>query len=161
LTATVLDASRRALTRGDLTAARDAVRQAIEARLDDEDLIYVALWLHLVEKRLNVTGDGTSAEAFANIDEDSGWPAKLAAWARGRLSDDSLLKAARSRVQTTEAKFYTAMSKRSQGEPDPAKLKEVANSEAIELVEVYIARELLANQSARLELKLPESVAVP
>jgi cellulose synthase operon protein C len=163
LTATVLDASRRALTRGDLAAARDAVRQAMEASLPDEDLVYVALWLHLLQKRLNATGDGTSEEALASIDDDSGWPAKLAAWARGKLSDEGLLKAARSRVQATEAKFYTAMAKRGQGEPEAMlpKLREVAQSEAIELVEVTIARDLIAQHGARLDLQLPTSVAVP
>src|SRR5690606_19898774 len=75
LTATVLDASRRALTRGDLAAAREALSQAMEARLADEDLVYVALWLHLLEQRLSVTGDGSSREALAAIDDDSGWPA--------------------------------------------------------------------------------------
>lgn len=163
LTATVLDASRRALTRGDLSAAREAVRQATDARLDDEDLVYVALWLRLLEKRLGVTGDGTSEEALASIDDDSGWPARLAAWARGKLGDEGLLQAAKTRVQITEAKFYTAMARRASGEAEAAlpKLREVANSEAIELVEVTIARDLLAQQSSRLDLRLPESAAVP
>lgn len=163
LTATVLDASRRALTRGDLSSAREAVRQALDAALADEDLVYVALWLHLLEKRLNVTGDGTSSEALASVDEDSGWPARLAAWARGKLSDAGLERAARTRVQLTEAKFYIAMARRTQGDPAAVlpKLREVAQSEAIELVEVTIARDLIAEQTARLDLQLPPSVAVP
>src|SRR5690606_21755166 len=77
LTATVIDASRRPLTHRDLNAARDAVRQAVEAQLSDEDVIYVALWLRLLERQLNVPSDGTAEEAFATISDASGWPAKL------------------------------------------------------------------------------------
>ena len=109
LAATLLDSSRRALTSGDLAAARDAVQRAVEARLPDDDLVYVALWLQLLEKKLNVASDGTAEEAYAAINDASGWPAKLRAWARGKLSDTDLMRSARSRVERTEATFYTAM----------------------------------------------------
>jgi hypothetical protein len=161
LTATVLDASRRALTQGDLQTAREAVRQALDAALPDEDLVYVAIWLKLVEMKAGVAGDGTAEEAFASIDDDSGWPARLAAWGRGKIDDDALIKSARTRPQQTEAKFYAAMSRRMKGEAEAIRqLKEVAKSEAIELVEVTIARDLVA-QEAPLGVKLPDNVAVP
>ncbi|HYQ03377.1 MAG TPA: hypothetical protein VER96_32100, partial [Polyangiaceae bacterium] len=54
LTATVLDAARRALTHADLRASRRAAQRAVAANLASEDLVYVALWLQLVEKKLNV-----------------------------------------------------------------------------------------------------------
>ncbi len=161
LTATVLDASRRALTQGDLQTARQAVRQGIDAGLPDADLVYIALWLRLVEKKAGVAGDGTAEEAFSNIDEDSGWPARLALWGRGKIDDDALIKSAHTRPQQTEAKFYTAMSRRMKDEAEALRqLKEVAKSEAIELVEVTIARDLVS-QEAPLGVKLPANVAVP
>lgn len=161
LTATVLDASRRALTSGDLSTARQALRQAVEAGLAHEDLVYAALWLELLEKSMKATSDGSAQDAFATIDDGSGWPAKLAAWARGKLTDEQLLKAARTRAHKTEAKFYTAMLRRAKGVSEAKKdLSDVAASEAIELVEVTIARDLLARESP-LPLKLPDGVAVP
>lgn len=161
LTATVLDASRRALTSGDLQTARQALRQALEAGLADEDLVYAALWLKLLEQQSGVASDGSVGEALARIDDDSGWPAKLAAWARGKTTDEQLFKAARTPVQKTEAKFYTAMLRRAKGSTETKKeLAEVASSEAIELVEVMIARDLLARE-APLPMKLPDGVAVP
>jgi hypothetical protein len=55
------------------------------------------------------------------------------------------------------------MAKRGQGEPEAMlpRLREVAQSEAIELVEVTIARDLIAQHGSRLELELPATVAVP
>ncbi|HEY0468901.1 MAG TPA: hypothetical protein VGC79_32135, partial [Polyangiaceae bacterium] len=47
LTATVLDAARRALTHADLRAARRAAQRAVAANLASEALVYVALWLQL------------------------------------------------------------------------------------------------------------------
>jgi len=163
LSATVLDASRRALTRGDLSAARDAVRRALEAGLPDEDLVYVALWLRLLERRLGLVGDGTVEEALDTVESRSGWPAKLRAWGRGQLDDASLLSAARNRVERTEALFYTAMSKNGKQADDAALtgLQKVARSEAIELVEVTIARDLLAEQRTGLQLELPDNVTLP
>lgn len=162
LTATVIDSSRRALTRRDLKAARDAVRQAVEAQLSDEDVIYVALWLRLLEKQLNIPSDGTAEEAFATISDASGWPAKLRAWGRGRLDDEALIKAARGTAQQTEAKFYAAMAKHATGKPDAIpQLKEVAQSAAVDLVEVTIAKDLVASQQGEAQLKLPPNVAIP
>jgi hypothetical protein len=159
--ATVLDASRRALAQNDLQAARQAVHQAMDAGLPDDDLVYVALWLRLVEQQLGTSSDGTAEEAFAAIDEDSYWPSKLAAWARGKLADGQLYKYAKTRAEQTEAKFYAAMSHRSKGGGTAKQeLQEVAQSEAIELVEVSIARDLLARER-QATLTLPEGVRVP
>jgi hypothetical protein len=162
LTATVLDAARRALTHADLRAARRAAQRAVAANLASEDLVYVALWLQLVEKKLNVPSDGTVEEAYAGVDENSGWPARLRAWARGKLSDQDLANAARSASEKTEATFYTAMLKRQAGGDSSKDLERVAQSPAIDLVEVTIARDLLAmrNKPAA-DYKLPASVKLP
>jgi hypothetical protein len=160
MTETVLDSSRRALTLGDLRAARDSVRHAVSADLADEDTVYAALWLKLLEQRLKVTSDGTAEEALAQIDNASGWTAKLAAWGRGKISAQELMAQATNRIERVEATFYTAMAGPSD-ERSLDKLKEVAVSEAIQLVEVTIARDLLASREKRPKPKLPANIALP
>jgi cellulose synthase operon protein C len=160
MTETVLDSSRRALTLGDLRAARDSVRRAVAADLADEDTVYAALWLKLLEQRLRVTSDGTAEEALQKIDAPTGWVAKLAAWGRGRLSAQDLVKQATSPVERVEANFYAAMSGPSD-EHSLDRLKEVAASEAIQLVEVTIARDLLVSRAKLPKPKLPPNVALP
>jgi len=162
LTATVLDAARRALTHADLRAARRAAQRAVAANLSSEDVVYVALWLQLVEKKLNVPSDGTVEEAYAGVDENSGWPARLRAWARGKLSDQDLASAARSASEKTEATFYAAMLKQQAGGDSSKDLERVAQSSAIDLVEVTIARDLLAMRAKpAADYKLPASVKLP
>ncbi len=162
LTATVLDAARRALTHGDLGAARRAAQRAVAAGLGSDDLVYVALWLQLVEKKLNVPSDGTVEEAYAEIDENAGWPAKLRAWARGKLSDQELANAAHSAGERTEATFYAAMSKLETGSDASKDLERVAESTAIDLVEVTIARDLLAMRAKTdVDYKLPAGLTIP
>jgi tetratricopeptide (TPR) repeat protein len=160
MTETVLDTSRRALTSGDLRAARDSVRRAVSADLADEDTVYAALWLKLLEQRLKVISDGTADEALASIDSTNGWVAKLAAWGRGKMSSRDLLGQAGTRIERVEATFYTAMSAPAD-ERAIEKLREVARSEAIQLVEVTIARDLLASQQKLPKPKLPPNVRLP
>jgi len=160
MTETVLDSSRRALTLGDLRAARDSVRRAVSADLADEDTVYAALWLKLLEQRLRVTSDGTAEEALQKIDSTTGWVAKLAAWGRGRMSSQELLKQASSPVERVEATFYAAMSVPNDQQSLDG-LKQVASSEAIQLVEVTIARDLLASRAKLPKPKLPPNIALP
>lgn len=160
MTETVLDTSRRALTLGDLRTARDSVRHAVSADLADEDTVYAALWLKLLERRLKVSSDGTVEEALASIDSTNGWVSKLAAWGRGKMSAQDLLGQADTRIERVEATFYTAMSAPSD-ERALEKLREVAHSEAIQLVEVMIARDLLNSQRKLPKPKLPPNVQLP
>jgi hypothetical protein len=162
LTATVLDAARRALTHADLSAARRAAQRAVAAGLGSDDLVYVALWLQLVEKKLNVPSDGTVEEAYAGVDDNSGWPARLRAWARGKLSDQDLATLAKTTSERTEAEFYSAMAKLQAGADTSKDLERVAKSPAIDLVEVTIARDLLAMRSKPApDYKLPAGVKLP
>lgn len=160
LTASLLDAARRALTWGDVRSARETVRRAMSADLAAEDTVYAALWLKLLETRLSLTSDGTASEALASIDEDTGWIARLAAWGRGRLSDERLLSAGTTTAERVEAQFYVAMAR-----PDEATrlegLRRVAQSEAIQLIEVTIARDLLAWGRSPDAPRLPPGVALP
>jgi tetratricopeptide (TPR) repeat protein len=164
LTATVLDAAKRALTDADLGAARNAVIEAMQGELADEDLVYVALWLHLLQQKLKVPSDGTVEAALATVRDASGWPATLRDWASGQLGDDGLVAAARGQVQKTEAEFYTAMRAfvTADGASALPRLEQVAKSEAVELVEVAIARELLVERKGRpVRLELPRGLAIP
>jgi tetratricopeptide (TPR) repeat protein len=163
LSATVIDAARRALTSRDLQGARAAVAQAVEASLPAEDLVYVALWLELLELELSVPSDGSVESAFSAMDDASGWSNKLRAWGRGKLGDGELLAGARSAAQRTEATFYTAMARRVRGDVSAdAELEKVSKSPAVNLVEVGIARDLLSQRTgAGAGLKVPPNVALP
>jgi hypothetical protein len=164
LSATVMDAARRGLTLSDLKVARTAVERAVSAGMSSEDLVYPALWLQLLEKKLRVPSSGAVEDAYSAIDDASGWPSRLRAWGTGRLSDAELLAAAKDRSQRTEAIFYAAMARHAQGSAEDAKagLEQVAKSEAIDLVEVSIARDVLAayDKPAK-DYKLPPNVVVP
>jgi hypothetical protein len=158
-----MDAARRGLTLSDLTVARAAVERAVSAGMPSDDLVYPALWLQLLEKKLRVPSSGAVEDAYSAIDEASGWPARLRAWATGRLSDAELLAAAKDRSQRTEAIFYAAMARHAQGSAADAKagLEQVAKSEAIDLVEVSIARDVLASYDQPKSFKLPPNITVP
>ncbi len=161
LSATIVDATRRALTNNNLQAAREATQRALDATLPPEDMIYVALWLTLLEKKVGVASDGLVEEVLASFDEANGWTVKLRQWARGKLDDAGLVAAAKTKPEQTEAAFYVAMSRYVRGDPSAqAELEKVAQSEAIDLVEVGIARDILASRQA-MAFKLPASVTLP
>jgi cellulose synthase operon protein C len=161
LSATIVDASRRALTSNNLQAARQATQRALDATLPPEDMIYVALWLTLLEKKVGVASDGLVEEVLASFEEGSTWTMKLRAWARGRLDDAGLLAAARTKPEQTEALFYTTMGRLVRGDTNAfADLEKVAQSETVDLVEVGIARDLLAARQA-MAFKLPANVTLP
>ncbi len=161
LSATIVDAARRALTSENLQAAREATQRAIDATLPPEDSVYVALWLSLLERKLSVPSDGLVEEVLSSFDDTSGWPSKLRAWARGKLDDAGLVGAAKTRPEQTEAQFYTAMSRYVRGDQNAlGDLIKVSQSEAVDLVEVGIARDVLARRTP-LPLKLPSNVTLP
>ncbi len=161
LSATIVDAARRALTSENLQAAREATQRAIDATLPPEDSVYVALWLSLLERKLAVPSDGLVEELLSSFDDASGWPGKLRAWARGKLDDAGLLSAAKTRPEQTEAQFYTAMNRYVRGDHAAlADLTKVSQSEAVDLVEVGIARDVLASKKP-IAVKLPSNVTLP
>lgn len=160
LATSLLDSARRALTWGDVRSARQAVRRAVAADLAAKDTVYAALWLKLLEMRLSLPSDGTASEALARIEDDTGWVARLTAWGRGRLSDERLLNAGTTTAERVEAQFYVAMARADEATRLKG-LRRVAESEAIQLIEVTIARDLLAAERGHASPKLPEGVAIP
>jgi hypothetical protein len=161
LSATIFDASRRALVTGNLQSGRKATLRAREATLPADEMVYVALWLLLLERKSGVPSDGTVEEALASFDEANGWYGKLRAWGRGKLDDAGLLAAAVSKVEKTEALFYVAMNRYVRGDKSAAAdLKKVAESEAYDLFEVGIARDVLAAERG-VSFRLPVNVTAP
>ena len=163
LSATITDAARRALTRRDLAAGRTALAHAMDASLPQDELVYIALWLELLERQLGVPTDENIEDAFAAMEEAPGWSGRLRAWGRRKIADADLLAAARDPAQRTEALFYTTMAHRAAKDPNAdAALEKVAQSEAVNLVELAIARDLLAIKSgAEAGYKLPAGVNLP
>jgi tetratricopeptide (TPR) repeat protein len=163
LAATVLDAARRALVLGDLNAGRKAMHWALEWDLEDDDLIYAALWTKLLHERLGVSSDGSVEEALQRADGQGIWPGSLRDWARGGITAEQLLARASNPVQHVEARFYVALTKyygdRKSESLEP--LQVVANSEAIELVEVRMARDLLAESRGLSRPTLPAGLKIP
>lgn len=162
IAASLTDMSRRALTWGDLPAAQKATAEAVAAQLPAEDLVYIALWQRLLERRLGTRSDGTPAEAFASLTDASGWTETLRKWGRGQLDDEALVRAAENPVEKTEALFYVAMAQRNPRAPEGGleQLRQVAASPAVDLVEVTIARDLLA-PAPQARLALPSDVQLP
>jgi cellulose synthase operon protein C len=159
LGATMLDAVGRALVRRDLAGARTALKRGLEANADEEDLVYGGLWVLLLERELRVGTDGTAGHALDIATNRASWTAKLASWANGRISDADLSTLAQSAAQRVEAQFYTAMAKRVAGDPAAdERLRAVSKSPILDLLEVHLAREMLA-PSVRPEL--PRNVSLP
>ncbi len=163
LTSTVLDVGRRALTQNDLQTGRQAVRWALDGQLADEDKIYVALWLRMVERQHRSPGDGTVEEALGDADGAPAWPSRLRAWALGQLSDDELLRSATRPSSQIEARFYRALVARAEGDAQSAHrlLASVAASSGIDLVEVIVARDLLRQEAQQRPFALPVGVVLP
>ncbi|MGK4003049.1 hypothetical protein WMF31_10540 [Sorangium sp. So ce1036] len=159
LGATMLDAVGRALVRRDLQSARRALKRGLEANLDEEDLVYGGLWVLLLERSLGVATDGTAGRALEGATSRTSWTGKLAAWANGKLSDAELGRLAQSAAQRVEAQFYTAMARKAAGDAGAdEQLRAVAKSPVIDLLEVHLARDLLAPS---LHLDLPASARLP
>ena len=162
LAATVLEAAQRAFLKKDVAAARTSVTRGLAGELADDDLVYAALWLLFTEKETKTRTDGTAGRALASIKDDGRWPGRLSAWALGKVKDGDLLTGARTMGQKTEASFYTSLSRKIAGDGAATKtLAEVANSTAIDLVEVRLARDLLAGPSRFADAPMPPGVAIP
>lgn len=74
-------------------------------------------------------------------------------------NDDALRSATESFAEKVEAEFYIAMKARAEGRDDAdADLRKIADSPLIDLMEVQIARDLLAPES---KVELPTKVRVP
>ena len=162
-TASVLEASRMALTHGDINAAKMAIREAKMGGLVPEDEVYIGTWLRILERQKHEVGDGTVEDAIGNLEDVSMWPARLRAWTLGQIEAKSLSDSASTPAQRTEALFYRAMQSRIEGNTNEFNqlLEQVVKSPSVELVELTIARDLLRAAASRPAPKLPSDVALP
>jgi tetratricopeptide (TPR) repeat protein len=142
---TMLGVVSRALAVGDVSQARAALQRGLDAEVDQEDLVYGALWLMFLEQELGASTDGKVDRVLGRAVLDEGWTGALARWARGRVDDAALRAAARSYSQRIEAEFYLAMKGRLVGRPNAAAdLQKVASNPLIDLMEVHLARDIMA-----------------
>jgi hypothetical protein len=140
---TVLAAVARALVWDDLVAARAALQRGIDGDIEQEDLVYGALWLMFLEQKLREAPDGKVERVLGRAALGDDWTATLARWARGRFDDDALRRAGKSYSQQVEAQFYLSMKMSLGGRPEArAELQRLATNPLIDLVEVQIARDL-------------------
>jgi cellulose synthase operon protein C len=142
----MIGAIARALVVRDLTQARATLQRGIDADVEEEDLVYGALWLGFLEQTLREAPDGKVERVLGRAALGTSWTSKLARWARGKLDDAGLRSLARSYSEKVEAEFYLAMKARLAGDPKAsAALARVAQNPLIDLMEVDLARELLVS----------------
>lgn len=156
---TMLSAVGRSLVYRDLHAARAALQTAMKAQIGEEDLVYGALWVMLLERELGKTPDGKVERVLSEAEHTDAWVGTLARWGRGGLDDEGLQRAAATYTQRIEALFYIAMNARAKGASSAAsQLREVAENPLIDLMEVQLARDLLAPHTSR---QVPERFKLP
>ena len=143
--ATVGQIVARAFVSGDLAAARDGLQRGLAADLDDEDLVYYALWVRLLERQRHAATDGMADRIFSRAVDDAGWVGRLAVFGAGLAKADALIASAKTPAEKTEALFYAAMDRRAAGDAQGADtgLMQVLDAGGIDLMEVAIARDLL------------------
>jgi tetratricopeptide (TPR) repeat protein len=154
----------RAFVRGDIAAARDGLRRALSADLDDDDLVYFALWVRLLERQLHVSTDGVPDGVFASVRNESRWVSTLARFGAGKFKGEDVVARASTPIQRYEALFYAAMDHRATGDTKGGDdlLRQVLAGTGLELSEVTLARDML-DASARTQLggPLPADVSIP
>ena len=122
--------------------------RAEEAGASTDQLVYCALWVMLLERDLKASPDGTATAILEGALASGSWVSTLAAWALGKIDDQKLGSLALTESNRTESKFYLLMRDRVAGKPSSDRLREVAESSVIDLVEVDFARDLAAPRMA-------------
>lgn len=153
----------RAFVRGDLAAARDGLQRAVAVDLHEDDLVYFALWVRLLERQLRVPTDGTPDRVFVSVPDDARWVAALARFGEGKIKSDELIAHASTAIQKYEALFYAAMDHRAAGDTKGGDdmLRQVVAGTGVELSEVSLARDMLDVSRSQLGGPLPPDVSIP
>lgn len=159
LSTTVTEMARSALTSGDLRLARRATEAAQQFNLPGQDVIYITLWQTLLEKRLAEKHDPLPGRLLTEATDARGWTATLRLFALGQLDSSGLAAAARTLPERAEAQFYGALWLEP-GAAQATELEKVARGPAIDLVEVRIARDLLARTNGPTP-PFPSDVTLP
>lgn len=152
LGATVLQVVGRALVTRDFVAGEAALKQGLDADINLEDRIYAGLWLKINQQQNNIMKNETVARALTTNGDRDAWVVQLALWANGKMTDEELNAAAQNNSQKVEAEFYRAMARHALNDATANEaLRRVANSPVIDLIEVQLAKDVLA-PSFRIEL---------
>lgn len=159
LAQTMLAAIARAVTQRQVTEGRAALGRGIKADTDTDSLVYGALWLNALERSVGATSDGKVERVFAEAVNGESWTTRLARWAGGGVTDEELVKAAKTHADRVEAEFYVALRARTtNGAGAELRMTKLAQNPLVDLFEVRLARDLLARQ---LKLPLPDRVTLP
>jgi tetratricopeptide (TPR) repeat protein len=153
----------RAFVRGDVVSAREGLQRALAADLADDDLVYFALWVRLLERQLRLPSDGTPDRVFASVPDDGRWVATLARFGEGKLKGDDLVTRSRTPIQRYEALFYAAMDRRAAGDTKGGDdlLRQVVAGTGLDLNEVSLARDILDLSKSQVGGPLPPDVSIP
>jgi len=153
----------RAFVRKDLLAAHDGLTRAIASELGDDEIVYYALWVRLLEKQLKHAPDPAAGRVFASIPDDGHWVGKLAAYGAGKLPANQLVGLAKTKAEKTEATFYQVMDARTSGQSDPGDtgLRSILRGDGVDLMEEVIARELLRDAAGEAPPALPAGIKLP
>jgi tetratricopeptide (TPR) repeat protein len=160
LSITLTEMARSAFTSGDLRLARRATEAAEQFGLPSEDIVYIALWQTLLEKRMQEKRDPLPGRLLTEASDVQGWVAVLRQFALGQLDAAALGSAARTMPQRAEAGFYGALSL-SAGAAQKEQLEKVARGPAIDLVEVRMAQDLLIKEGGRHSPIFPNDIELP
>lgn len=161
---TLTDMARAALTLGDLRLGSSAATEAIKLGLAPENAIYIALWYQLLQRQLGQPSDGVSRQIFEQAGRARGWPGVLRRFGLGELSAEQLTAEAQSAVEKTEAAFYSLLMQTKPGDARfESELARIAQSDAIDLIEVRIAADLRdrARRAPAFHLPLPDGLELP
>jgi tetratricopeptide (TPR) repeat protein len=153
----------RAFVRGDMAQARDGLQRAVVTDIENDDLVYFALWVRLLERQLHQPTDGVADRVFASTPDDGGWVAALARFGEGKLRGEDIIARATTPIQKYEALFYAAMDRRASGDTKGGDdlLRQVVAGTGLELSEVTLARDILDPARAQVGGPLPPDVSIP
>lgn len=155
---TLTEMARTALARGDKRLSEQALNAALDLGLPAENAIYIALWHQLTLDRSQSRPDGLSRQIFERAGRSEGWIGTLRSFGLGEIEATQLPELAEGPVEGTEADFYLALSK---AEKQKEALRRVAESPAVDLVEVAIARDLARDDSEAELFAVPDDLDLP
>lgn len=148
----LIEATSMSLLTGDVQTGVRVLSDA-SAGARPEDLVYAALWMQAAQQMQQNSADNADDEdnelteliatLLQRVPEDIPWEYALARYGLRQINDAQLLEKAKTKLQQTEAQFYIAIrQKQTNPRAAEAKLHEIANGPALDLVETFLASEL-------------------
>lgn len=154
LALTLTDIARSALTIRDGSLSRFAASRALDEGIDQDQRVYIGLWHKLTLRELSEIPDSLAPSLLFGASPSSPWAGEIRRYALGRATIADLRVRASSDAERAETDFYAAFGTNL----DRTLLAKVATSPSLDLVEVRIAKDLLAPKT---KLSLPTGVTLP